>query len=100
MECVVRKDAIVEEVVGFALWRYWEEDWIPPLDGGVPTEGEGEEKDPKLTANGWVLRVTEDDGEVDEDLPGEKFRLTPSEMSGELISFFLSCRFEPLDEDH
>lgn len=63
MDLSVRKDATVEEVLGFALWNYWEEGWLPKLDEGV-----GEE-DPRLAGVGWILRITEDDGEVDEDFP-------------------------------
>jgi len=59
----VRKDATVEEVIGFALWSYWEESWLPKLDEGV------NENDLKLAAVGWVMRIAEDDGEVDEDFP-------------------------------
>lgn len=71
MELNVRKDASVEEVVGFALWTYWEEEWEPKLDEGL--EGEGEEVERKrrqrLSAVGWVLRIAEDDGEPDDDFP-------------------------------
>ncbi|KAI5991140.1 hypothetical protein EDD15DRAFT_2449123 [Pisolithus albus] len=59
----VRKDATVEEVVGFSLWNYWEEGWIPKLNEGVG------ENDLKLSAVGWVMRIAEDHGEVDEDFP-------------------------------
>lgn len=65
MSLNVRKDATVEEVVGFALWSYWEEGWLPKLDEGVSGE-----EDPKLSAAGWILKIAEDDGEVDEDFPG------------------------------
>ena len=65
MTLSVRKDATVEEVLGFALWSYWEEGWLPRLDEdpNVPEE--------KLSAVGWVLTVAEEDGEVDEDFPRE-----------------------------
>lgn len=70
LELNVRKDATVEEVLGYALWTYWEEGWIPKLDEGL----EGEE-DPKwgirCSAAGWILRIAEEDGEVDEDFPRE-----------------------------
>ena len=65
MSLNVRKDATIEEVVGFALWSYWEEGWLPKLDEGV-----GGEEDPKLSAVGWILKIAEEDGEVDEDFPG------------------------------
>ncbi|KAG8894240.1 cystathionine beta-synthase, partial [Tulasnella sp. 403] len=64
----VRKDATVEEVIGFGLWTFWDQGLEPKLD-----EGLGGDDDPqrmiKLTAVGWNLRITEDDGEVDEDFP-------------------------------
>ena len=64
----VRSDATVEEVVGFSMWSYWEEGWLPKLD-----EGLGGEDDPKwatrLSATGWILRIAEEDGEVDDDFP-------------------------------
>ncbi|KAG1836273.1 stress-activated map kinase interacting protein 1-domain-containing protein [Suillus subalutaceus] len=59
----VRKDATIEEVIGFALWTYWDERWLPELNAGVKDD------DPKLSAIGWVMRIAEDDGEVDEDFP-------------------------------
>lgn len=59
----VRKDATIEEVIGFALWTYWDERWQPELNAGVKDD------DPKLSAIGWVMRIAEDDGEVDEDFP-------------------------------
>jgi target of rapamycin complex 2 subunit MAPKAP1 len=65
-ECMtlnVRKDASIEEVIGFALWTYWEEGWQPGLNGNVKDD------DPKLSAIGWIMRIAEDDGEVDEDFP-------------------------------
>ena len=66
----VRKDASMEEVLGFALWSYWEESWLPKIDEGLSGE-----EDPKWTtmcsAIGWIMRIAEDDGEVDEDFPSE-----------------------------
>ena len=62
----VRKDATVEETIGFALWSYWEDGWLPKLDEGISDE----QKKTRLSAVGWVLRIAEDDGEVDEDFPG------------------------------
>ena len=61
----VRKDATVEEVLGFALWSYWEEGWLPRLDEDPNVSEE------KLSAVGWVLKIAEEDGEVDEDFPRE-----------------------------
>lgn len=66
LNLTVRKDATIEEVIGFALWSYWEENWLPKLDEGVSDE----QKKTRLSAAGWVLRIAEEDGEVDEDWPG------------------------------
>lgn len=63
----VRKDATMEEVLGFALWNYWEEGWEPRLDE------EPEKSEDLLSAVGWVMRIAEDDGEVDEDFPRASF---------------------------
>jgi len=59
----VRSDATVEEVIGFALWTYWEESFTPKLD-----DVDEARKPDKLSAAGWSLRITED-GEVDDDFP-------------------------------
>lgn len=59
----VRKDATVEEVTGHGLWKYVEEGRSPELDGD----------DAELSTVGWGLRIVEDDGEVDEDFPGESW---------------------------
>jgi target of rapamycin complex 2 subunit MAPKAP1 len=63
MRLNVRRDATVEEVIGFALWSYWEEGWLPRLDEDPNTPEE------KLCAVGWVMKIAEEDGEVDEDFP-------------------------------
>ncbi|CCA77836.1 related to stress-activated map kinase interacting protein 1 [Serendipita indica DSM 11827] len=67
VKITVRKDATVEEVIGFGLWTYWEQKLEPPLDEGLT------ENDPRrstvLSAVGWILRIGEEDGEVDEDFP-------------------------------
>ena len=63
----VRQDVTVEEVIGHALWIYWEDKAEPRLDDGL---GENTEGAICLSAVGWCLRIVEDDGEVDEDYPG------------------------------
>lgn len=79
MELNVRKDATVEEVLGFALWSYWEEGWLPKIDEGLE-----DEDDPKwatrCSAIGWILRIAEEDGEVDEDFP-------PPDRTGRINKF-------------
>ncbi|KAH9899127.1 uncharacterized protein BXZ73DRAFT_95139 [Epithele typhae] len=54
----VKKDATVEEVLGNALWTYWEESWLPQIDEGLS----GEE-------------TPKEDGEVDEDWPHLELQL-------------------------
>ncbi|THH19606.1 hypothetical protein EW146_g1597 [Bondarzewia mesenterica] len=74
MELNVRKDATMEEVLGFSLWNYWEEAWQPRLD-----QREDVSED-LLSAVGWVLRIAEDNGEVDEDFP-------PPDRTGKISKF-------------
>jgi hypothetical protein len=62
----VRKDATVEEVTGYGLFRYWEEARLPLL-----SEEAESEQEQKWSTVGWGLRIVEDDGEVDEDFPRE-----------------------------
>ena len=71
MRLRVRKDATVEEVLGFGLWSYWEAGWSPRLDDEDINSNTSEEK---LTAVGWVMKIAEDDGEVDEDFPRKSSR--------------------------
>ncbi|KAK0444951.1 stress-activated map kinase interacting protein 1-domain-containing protein [Desarmillaria tabescens] len=78
MELSVRKDASVEEVIGFALWTYWEEGWKPKLDEGLTEEDE--KWNTQLSAIGWILRIAEDDGEVDDDFP-------PPDRMGKIVKF-------------
>jgi hypothetical protein len=68
MRLKVRKDATVEEVLGFGLWSYWETGWLPRLDDEDTNSNTSEEK---FSAVGWVMKIAEDDGEVDEDFPRE-----------------------------
>ncbi|KAF9048309.1 hypothetical protein BDZ89DRAFT_758549 [Hymenopellis radicata] len=79
MDLNVRRDATVEEVIGFALWTYWEEGWKPKLDEGLNGE-EDERWATHLSAVGWILRITEDDGEVDDDFP-------PPDRMGKIVKF-------------
>ena len=70
MHLNVRSDATVEEVVGFSMWSYWEESWLPKLDKRL--SGEDDQKwAMRLSAAGWILRIAEEDGEVDDGFPRE-----------------------------
>jgi len=69
MNLSVRRDTTVEEVIGFALWSYWEDGWLPKLDEGLSEEDSRREI--RLSAVGWIFRIAEEDGEVDDDFPRE-----------------------------
>ncbi|KZT10435.1 uncharacterized protein LAESUDRAFT_755945 [Laetiporus sulphureus 93-53] len=79
LELKIRKDATVEEVLGFALWTYWEEGWLPKIDEGLKGE-EDSAWETRCSAVGWILRIAEDDGEVDEDFP-------PPDRTGKISKF-------------
>ncbi len=81
----VRADATVEEVIGFALWSFWEERWLPKLDDGLSGESDPRWK-VRLSTVGWVLRMAEDDGEVDDDCPGECSFLGIGKQLGDLLA--------------
>jgi hypothetical protein len=70
----VKKDATVEEVIGFALWTYWEEKWLPRFDEGLSGEHDPEWEETMSTVR-WVLRIAEMDGEVDDDFPRKFLQL-------------------------
>ena len=71
LEITVRKDVTVEEVIGWALANYWDRGLKPRLDDGLEQEGKELERQIRLSTVGWALRIVEDDGEVDEDFPGD-----------------------------
>jgi hypothetical protein len=56
MEVIVKKTASVEEVIGFVLYEYVEAGRLPL---------------PSTSLNVYSLMIVEDDGAVDEDLPGK-----------------------------
>ncbi|KAJ4304390.1 Component of a membrane-bound complex containing the Tor2p kinase [Collariella sp. IMI 366227] len=58
----------VVDLIGLSLWRYNEEKLEPSLPGD------------KLNANWWMLRMVEEDGEVDDDFP-------PLERKKPLLTF-------------
>lgn len=69
----VRKDVTVEEVIGCALLKYWEEGKQPELmSDAEKQEWDGETYGGRLDPAAWNLRIVEDeyDGEVDDDFPG------------------------------
>lgn len=56
---VVRPDAIVDDVIGYILYDYVENQRTPPIEEDLYDIAQ------------WVLRIAEDDGEIEEDLPGK-----------------------------
>ncbi|ORX94698.1 SIN1-domain-containing protein [Basidiobolus meristosporus CBS 931.73] len=57
LEIVVKKDATVEQVIGFTLYRFCEEGRKPLLDEKLSD------------VIHWSMRIVEDDGTIDEDFP-------------------------------
>jgi len=68
MSLTVRKDATMEEIIGYSLYCYVEEGWTPRLDENLGEGATKEEREIKLSTLGWTLRIVED-GEVDDDYP-------------------------------
>ncbi len=71
MRVEVRKDATMEELIGFGLFCFIEEGWTPAFWKDAAEE----ERDVKTTSVGWMLRIVED-GEVDDDYPAIDRTLT------------------------
>ncbi|KAF5343835.1 hypothetical protein D9756_011338 [Leucocoprinus leucothites] len=78
MDLTISRDATVEEVI-FALWTFWEEGWLPKLDEGLSGPSDPKWED-RISACGWILRLAEDDGEVDDDFP-------PPDRLGKIVKF-------------
>jgi hypothetical protein len=68
MTLTVRKDASMEEIIGYSLYCYIEEDWKPKLDESLTENSGQEEREVRMSTLGWTLRIVED-GEVDDDYP-------------------------------
>ena len=83
IDITVRKDVSVEEVIGWALFKYCEEDRKPEVDA-EHDKGPNRDINPAIwrTTAGWALRIVEDDGEVDEDFPGESGWAVGEQMTG------------------
>lgn len=67
MKLNIRKDATMEEVIGYGLYCYVEERWKPELDSAASPRSDGE-REARTTTIGWTLMIVED-GEVDDDFP-------------------------------
>ncbi|ORZ00058.1 stress-activated map kinase interacting protein 1-domain-containing protein [Lobosporangium transversale] len=57
MQVVVKREATVEDVIGYILYQYYHEGRKPLLSDELSTVVQ------------WNLRIVEDDGEIDDDLP-------------------------------
>ncbi|KAF8926313.1 hypothetical protein BGZ58_011284, partial [Dissophora ornata] len=57
MQVVVKREASVEDVIGYILHQYFHEGRTPQLSDELSTVVQ------------WNLRIVEDDGEIDDDLP-------------------------------
>ncbi|KAF9213267.1 hypothetical protein BGZ59_005627 [Podila verticillata] len=57
MQVVVKREASVEDVIGYILYQYYHEGRTPHFT------------DDQSTVVQWNLRIVEDDGEIDDDLP-------------------------------
>lgn len=58
----IKRDATVEEAIGYSLFQYVEEKMQPLLDSIVSIN--------RISA--WNMRICEDDGAIDEDFPGKQ----------------------------
>lgn len=67
MKLNIRKDATMEEVIGYGLYCFVEERWKPELNAPGSSRPESE-REARLTTIGWTLMIVED-GEVDDDFP-------------------------------
>jgi hypothetical protein len=62
LQVVIKRDATVEEVIGFSLYCYVEDKRLPSITA----------KDCLYSVvAAWNLRIVEDDGQIDEDFPGK-----------------------------
>ncbi|KAG0277132.1 hypothetical protein BGZ96_003005, partial [Linnemannia gamsii] len=57
MQVVVKREATVEDVIGYILYQFYNEGRTPLLSDELSTVVQ------------WNLRIVEDDGEIDDDLP-------------------------------
>lgn len=90
MKLNIRKDATMEEVIGYGLYCYVEERWKPELDPpGSPLSDS--EREVKLTTVGWTLMIVED-GEVDDDFPAIDQSLLLGKFGGDE---FAICEASP-----
>ncbi|CAG8558597.1 9543_t:CDS:2, partial [Ambispora leptoticha] len=57
LELIVKRDATVEQVIGYTLYQYWDEKREPILEERLCNVAQ------------WNMRIVEDDGEIDYDFP-------------------------------
>lgn len=78
MQVVVKREASVEDVIGYILYQYYHEGRTPHFT------------DDQSTVVQWNLRIVEDDGEIDDDLPG-KLRGICNEYVHHFVQDINSC---------
>lgn len=89
IKLTLKPDLIVEEVIGCALWKYWEAERKPSLlpdasgNNDEKWDEKGEEAQSKLKASQYILRIADEDedGEVDDDFPAPE-RTRPAKGFG------------------
>ncbi|PWZ00991.1 hypothetical protein BCV70DRAFT_159603 [Testicularia cyperi] len=90
MKLNIRKDATMEEVIGYGLYCFVEEKWQPELEP-LASQMTDEEREIKTTTIGWTLMIVED-GEVDDDFPAIDQSLQLGKFGGDE---FAICRATP-----
>lgn len=90
MKLNIRKDATMEEVIGYGLYCYVEEKWKPELDPADSSRSETE-REARTTTIGWTLMIVED-GEVDDDFPAIDQTLQLGKFGGDE---FAICEASP-----
>lgn len=85
MRLSVRKDATMEELIGYGLYCYVEEGWLPALDSSLAQDGTEEQREIRLSTMAWTLRLVED-GEVDDDYPALDRSLTVGKFGADELA--------------
>lgn len=85
MRLSVRKDATMEELIGYGLYCYAEEGWLPALDSTLPQDATEEQREIRLSTVAWTLRLVED-GEVDDDYPALDRSLTVGKFGADELA--------------
>lgn len=85
MRLSVRKDATMEELIGYGLYCYVEEGWLPTLESTLAQDATEEQREIRLSTVAWTLRLVED-GEVDDDYPALDRSLTVGKFGADELA--------------